>query len=414
MTTPARIAANRRNALNSRGPKTAEGKARSSRNALTHGLSAAALVVGPVEDAEAYQARLDAWNIDAQPVGPIEQALIARACHASWRLERAARQEAALLRQHARVAADSHDQARRDWAVRLGERLIRDPLNRCAVPRLLNPEFAEKVREWRQDDPAVLAFELEQSAEGVDWKLARWEELALMLRLEEFWHYDARYKALKLMGKRPEDVMFDPVVEQVTLACAAVHPEAWDLWDDCFQATLATEGRPVYRLRVDQMRQRRLPDKARAIAALWALHDAEVARLKALKANRLDARAAADRDEAADRALLDESPAATLRLRYEAAAERALHRSLGEFAKLRKDRPTDVDVEESSPSPESEAPEVVPTEPEPRPEPEPRVASPRRNRGPADPRRRNEPKPTPPPSARTPRRAPRNTPEGVG
>ena len=37
---PARLAANRANALRSTGPRTAEGKARSSQNATTHGLTA--------------------------------------------------------------------------------------------------------------------------------------------------------------------------------------------------------------------------------------------------------------------------------------------------------------------------------------------------------------------------------------
>ena len=41
MATPAQIEANRRNARKSTGPKTAAGKAASSRNALTHGLTAA-------------------------------------------------------------------------------------------------------------------------------------------------------------------------------------------------------------------------------------------------------------------------------------------------------------------------------------------------------------------------------------
>jgi hypothetical protein len=39
------IAANRRNALYSRGPKTAEGRARSRRNALKHGLTARSLIL---------------------------------------------------------------------------------------------------------------------------------------------------------------------------------------------------------------------------------------------------------------------------------------------------------------------------------------------------------------------------------
>ena len=45
MATPAQIAANRRNALKSTGPRTAAGKAASGRNALTHGLTARTAVV---------------------------------------------------------------------------------------------------------------------------------------------------------------------------------------------------------------------------------------------------------------------------------------------------------------------------------------------------------------------------------
>ena len=45
MATQAQIEANRRNAAHSTGPKTDEGKARSSQNAITHGFYAKAFVV---------------------------------------------------------------------------------------------------------------------------------------------------------------------------------------------------------------------------------------------------------------------------------------------------------------------------------------------------------------------------------
>ena len=49
------IEANRRNALKSTGPTTPEGKERSRRNALRHGLTAET-VIAALEDAEDYQA----------------------------------------------------------------------------------------------------------------------------------------------------------------------------------------------------------------------------------------------------------------------------------------------------------------------------------------------------------------------
>jgi hypothetical protein len=54
MTSKAKIAANRRNAARSTGPRTAAGKARSRRNALWHGLSL------PITQSDAFAAQLEA------------------------------------------------------------------------------------------------------------------------------------------------------------------------------------------------------------------------------------------------------------------------------------------------------------------------------------------------------------------
>ncbi|MGE3820474.1 MAG: hypothetical protein AB7I30_13750 [Isosphaeraceae bacterium] len=371
MTSAAKIEANRRNASRSTGPKTAEGKARSSRNALAHGLTAS---TQPDHDPE-YQSFLRSWLDDAKPAGPIEQAMVERAAHAAWRLKTSARQEDALRRFHARRAADLHDQAERERAVRLGERLIQDPLNRCAVFLKYKESVMKRVAEWRLDDPAVLSGELELTQAGVDWKLARWEELARMLQIEGFWHYDARYKALKLAGHRPEDTLHDPVVERITLACNALHPEAWDLWDECFQATLGTEGRPVYRYRV-ALFQGRKPGKDEALATLEGFVEAEVARLRALR-DRLDPTAERERVEAADRVEVEDAPRASPRVRYESAATRAMHVALAELARLRKAR---RESEEDSPK------DVTPE-----PRPSKRPADPPRNEPRAHPQ--NDPSP---------------------
>ena len=50
MASPAQVKANRANSKRSTGPRTAEGKARSSRNGTSHGLSAADVVVFPGEE----------------------------------------------------------------------------------------------------------------------------------------------------------------------------------------------------------------------------------------------------------------------------------------------------------------------------------------------------------------------------
>ena len=78
----------------STGPRTAEGKARSSMNAVKHGLTArTALLEG--EDAQAF--REFVWEVveDLAPVGPVERQLATRVALFMWkrgRLEEAERQ----------------------------------------------------------------------------------------------------------------------------------------------------------------------------------------------------------------------------------------------------------------------------------------------------------------------------------
>lgn len=55
MPTPKQIAANRRNAKKSTGPRTPAGKSNVRLNALKHGLTAQSVVL-PFEDADAYEA----------------------------------------------------------------------------------------------------------------------------------------------------------------------------------------------------------------------------------------------------------------------------------------------------------------------------------------------------------------------
>ena len=96
MASTRQIEANRSNALKSTGPRTVEGKARSSRNALTHGLTAQEIVI-PGEDAAAYQSFEQQIIDDLKPNGSCEFDLIARLAATFWRLRRIPRFEAALM-----------------------------------------------------------------------------------------------------------------------------------------------------------------------------------------------------------------------------------------------------------------------------------------------------------------------------
>jgi uncharacterized protein YchJ len=95
MSTEAQIAANRRNAEASSGPRTVEGKARVSRNATTFGLYSAGDVVRPAEES-LYQAFCEGFQKELTPQGAMETTLAAEIIHAAWRLRRCAEAESTL------------------------------------------------------------------------------------------------------------------------------------------------------------------------------------------------------------------------------------------------------------------------------------------------------------------------------
>ena len=89
MSSKARIEANRRNALKSTGPRTPEGKARSSQNALKHGLAS----ISPhsfltVEDKSAFERMLAGYLRIHQPAHADELDLVTDAVFCKWRQQR--------------------------------------------------------------------------------------------------------------------------------------------------------------------------------------------------------------------------------------------------------------------------------------------------------------------------------------
>jgi hypothetical protein len=74
-----KAAANRRNAQFSTGPRTKEGKRRSRRNALKHGILASALLITEgegAEDSAESDELLGGLHRDLEPVGTLEEMLV--------------------------------------------------------------------------------------------------------------------------------------------------------------------------------------------------------------------------------------------------------------------------------------------------------------------------------------------------
>jgi len=91
MSTQEQIKANRQNSKKSTGPKTDEGKAAVSQNAVKHGLFAKAVIKG--ENEADYEAFHDNFLAELDPVGVVELMLAERAANLAWRLRRAERMQ---------------------------------------------------------------------------------------------------------------------------------------------------------------------------------------------------------------------------------------------------------------------------------------------------------------------------------
>ena len=86
--TPAQLAASRRNGARSRGPLSDETRSKVARNALKHGLTSATIVLDG-EDPERFQELLDDLLADFSPQTSLEFCAIEEMAAAKWRQRRA-------------------------------------------------------------------------------------------------------------------------------------------------------------------------------------------------------------------------------------------------------------------------------------------------------------------------------------
>src|SRR5215472_359258 len=92
MITEKQLEANRRNALKSTGPKSGEGKEKSSMNALRHGLTAGQAVL-PHENEDDYEKLREGLPHSYAPQDSAELAIVEELVNANWRLLRLHRVE---------------------------------------------------------------------------------------------------------------------------------------------------------------------------------------------------------------------------------------------------------------------------------------------------------------------------------
>src|SRR6266567_8948829 len=109
MTTERQSAASRANGAKSRGPKTPETRANSSRNSLRHGLASRHTMVLECENLDDFQKMIEVHAAAYQPANPAEQYLVDEMVAADWRLQRIRSIEASLLDAKTRRQPEAED-----------------------------------------------------------------------------------------------------------------------------------------------------------------------------------------------------------------------------------------------------------------------------------------------------------------
>ena len=104
----AQIEASHRNGARSKGPVTQEGKARASRNAVKHGLTAMTHLVVEGEDAQELEALTFRMVVETGATSEIEARIARRLAIAFWKGERAERMEVALLAAAPKIRPPAH------------------------------------------------------------------------------------------------------------------------------------------------------------------------------------------------------------------------------------------------------------------------------------------------------------------
>lgn len=97
------------NGAKSRGPKSEEGKFRSSRNAFKHGLTSNSIL--SEEDPKEYQHMIDLWTAELKPDSTAQRRLVQKIALADFRLQRAIALQTNLLDFETDTRAEKHFEA---------------------------------------------------------------------------------------------------------------------------------------------------------------------------------------------------------------------------------------------------------------------------------------------------------------
>src|SRR5580658_7446095 len=142
---------NRENATHSTGPKTPEGKQRSSLNALRHGLTGQTVLL-PGEDPNLFQDFCASYHQQYKPSGPTETNMVQHIAETQWRLNRIGSMENNIVALGARQCAGTLDPENPEIDAALAQakaysdamdKIAKLSLHQQRLTRILHPSLAE-------------------------------------------------------------------------------------------------------------------------------------------------------------------------------------------------------------------------------------------------------------------------------
>ena len=305
MASDAQIEANQANAQKSTGPRTMEGKMKSRRNALKHGLASEGDVL-PAREEKKFKERHAKWSAELKLKSDMERYQLELMVFATVQFDCCRQHEMAEIGRRRRVAEDN-------WEASQEKRI------------------AECLEHWTMR-PAECLEQLQEFTAGCEWIMERWAELVDALTDNGIWSFDENRMAMRLLGWPPE--MFHEGNAQVaafrTFMLAAIPEPNCDEVDMFFgMDTSALEPEP----RMVACRAK-LPSQEFGREALFSTIHAEFDRLEPLRAALWEQEDGPALAEKIDLATFDDSPSGILRRRYQTASQLDMSRSLKRLAEL--------------------------------------------------------------------------------
>ena len=341
MSSEARIAANTLNAQMSTGPRTAEGKARSSQNARKHPMRDEREKLMR-EDSLAYEERLRRWSGNTKPETDVEEYLLHQNAVLAASFDRVERAHV----EHLRTRIEKADEIARQDAHALGNRLFFDPCGPTELYGSRPSDWPKHRTSWDPEakvpeDPQALVWKLESTKAGCHFMLDRFHELRSFLEQPKgFWRGSDRLKCIRLLGRNPVQAGDERRIAEIFAASHALRPIG-----GAFDDLLTDMGFQAHEKFVNEIKARWTdlvgagkPDTARQI--LIDLVDQNIERIEALLEEH-DQNPEDKNRRSMDRLGVDKSRDGEFFLRNEQRFSNAVNRGLHALQKYQENRKKD-------------------------------------------------------------------------